>query len=75
MPDIPFVQDPDIEKFDQLFRIQDRKTAMQEKAKRLMVGDSPSGQFLDGKWVEFIDPDKERLQRISEQQKPGQHGI
>ncbi len=74
MPNIP-IQDPDTQEFDRLFRIQDRKTYMQENAKKLLVGQSPAGQWVDGMWVEFIDPEKERLQRIIEQQKPGQHGI
>ncbi len=74
MPNIP-IQDPDTQEFDRLFRIQDRKTAMREKAKRYLVGQSPAGQWIDGVWVEFIDPEKERIQRLSEQQKPGEFGV
>ncbi len=74
MPNIP-IQDPDIQEFDRLFRKAERKTALQQKAKRLMVGQSHGGQWIDGKWIEFIDPEKERIMRLAEQQKPGEFGV
>jgi len=67
--------DPDAALFDRLMSKAEKKAAIRHKADRLMVGDHPSGEWVSGVWVEFIDPEKERRQKLIDQQKPGYHGV
>lgn len=69
------LNDPDEQLFDRLIRKAERNAAIRHKAERLMVGAHPTGEWVGGKWVEFIDPEKERRIRLMEQQKPGFSGI